>query len=79
MLGKYLNPLHGSFGIIIGRGLVKTNLHPLTIALFENEKKAILLLGDAELQEMLEYKAGGVNPACLLQDLYQKLIADAGN
>jgi DNA-binding NarL/FixJ family response regulator len=79
VLGKYLTNLHGLFGIIIGRGPIKTRLYPLTVALFENEKKAILLLSDAELQEMLEYKAGGVNPACLLQDLYQKLIADAGN
>jgi len=58
---------------------MKRGLHPLTVALFENEKRAILVLGEAELQEMLEYKVGGVNPACLLQDLYPKLIADAGN
>jgi DNA-binding NarL/FixJ family response regulator len=78
-LGKYLSNLHGSLGLIIGRSSEKPKLSPLTVALFENEKKVVIMLSDTEIQEMLEYKAGGVNPACLLQDLYQNLIADAEN
>ncbi len=78
-LGEYLTNLHGLFGLVIGRSLLKASLYPLTVALFENEKKAILPISDSELKEMLEYKAGGVNPVCLLQDLYQQLIADTGN
>jgi len=78
-LGRYLSTLHGSIGLVIGRSFIRSKIYPLTIALFENEKKIILLLSDLEIQEMLEYKAGGVNPACLLQDLYQQLIADAEN
>jgi hypothetical protein len=76
-LGAYLTDFHGSFGIIIGRGSLRSRLYPLTVAFFENNKRVILLCSDTEIQEMLEYKAGGVNPTCLLQDLYQKLIADA--
>lgn len=76
-LGKYLTSSHGLLGLIIGRIPIKPRHYPLTVALFENEKKVILLLGDAELQEMLEYKAGGVNPVCLLKDLYQNLMVKA--
>jgi DNA-binding NarL/FixJ family response regulator len=76
-LGNYLGPLHGTLGLIVGRDPIPSRLSRLAVALFENEKKAILTLGSAEIEEMLEYKAGGVNPTCLLQDLYQRLIADA--
>lgn len=76
-LGRYLGELHGTFGLIVGRDFDEKALYPLTVSLFENERKAILLLDDERLQESLEYKAGGVNPACRLKDFYQKLIADA--
>ena len=78
-LGKYLTRSHGLFGIIIGRGEVSRKISSLGIALYENEEKAVLLLGDVEIQEMLEYKAGGINPACLLKDLYQDLMVKAGS
>lgn len=74
ILGKYLTDSHGRFGLIIGRGVIKESLFSLTAAIYENEKKVILLIGDAALQDMLEYKAGGINPVCLLQDFYQNLI-----
>lgn len=76
-LGAYLTNIHGSFGLVIGRGSIAGKLYSLSISMFENEKKAILLLGDEDLQAMLEFKAGGVNPVCLLQDMYQRIIARA--
>ena len=78
-LGKYLSEAHGYMGLIITRNFHFKDLHDVSIALFENEKKVILLLDDSDLQAMLEYKAGGVNPVFELEHLYQQLIADAGN
>ena len=76
-LGKYLTDSHGFMGLIIGRIFQPDTLHASSIALFEKEKKVVLPLNDLQLQTMLEYKAGGVNPVFELEHLYQKLIADA--
>jgi len=78
LLGKYLSITHGLLGLIVGRKSPSSDLNDISIALFENERKVILALGDPQLCEMLEYKAGGINPVCLLQDQYQNLIAMAG-
>lgn len=78
-LGKYLSESHGLMGFVIGRNLSMHDLQVVSIAFFENEGKVVLPLDDSQLQAMLEYKAGGVNPAFELENLYQKLIADAGN
>lgn len=78
LLGKYLSESHGLFGLAIGRSSTSTALEEMSIALFENEQKVVLPLDISALCEMLEYKAGGINPVCLLQDRYQRLIAAAG-
>lgn len=74
-LGSYLSITHGMLGLVIARNLPSQELSGLPVALFENEQKVILLLTDIDLLDMLSYKAGGVNPVCRLQDLYQFLIA----
>jgi hypothetical protein len=77
-LGEYLTESHGLLGLIIGRKLPSSDIDMMSIALFENERKVVLALDVLLLCEMLEYKAGGINPVCLLQGLYQKLIASTG-
>lgn len=77
-LGKYLSESHGLIGLIVGRQTKPEILRPVSIALLKNEKKVVIPLDDSQLQAMLEYKAGGINPVCLLQDRYQWLIAAAG-
>ena len=78
LLGKYLSESHGLLGLIVGRKIPFSRLNAMSVSLFENQRKAVLFLDDSHLREMLEYKAGGINPVCLLQDLYQNLIASAG-
>lgn len=77
-LGKYLSESHGLLGFIVGLKSPSSDLDAMSIALFENERKVVLALDVSLLCEMLEYKAGGINPVCLLQDRYQKLIASTG-
>ena len=77
-LGKYLSESHGLFGLVVGRNSGSIDLDAMSKALFENEQKIVLALDISLLCEMLEYKAGGINPVCLLQDRYQKLIALSG-
>ena len=77
-LGKYLSESHGLFGLVVGRNSRSIDLDAMSKALFENERKVVLALDVSLLCEMLEYKAGGINPVCLLQDRYQKLIASSG-
>jgi DNA-binding NarL/FixJ family response regulator len=74
-LGGYLSGTHGMLGLIIAKNMPKPNLFELSVALFENEQKVLLLLTENDILDMLRYKAGGINPACRLQDLYQSLIA----
>lgn len=77
-MGSYLTSSHGSFGLVIGHKKDVGNLHLLQLAQIDNENKIILLLDYADLQETLEYKAGGINPACLLKNQYQQLVIKAG-
>lgn len=76
-LGNYLSESHGLLGLIVGRRVLAHDLDEMSIALFENERKVVLILNETLIRDMLEYKAGGINPVCLLQDQYQKLIASA--
>lgn len=77
-LGKYLSASHGLLGLIVGRQSASPGLNATLIALLENEQKIVLTLDISILRDMLEYKAGGINPVFLLQDRYQMLIASAG-
>lgn len=77
-MASYLTPSHSSFGLVIGREKDLFKLRSMQVAQLDNEEKVILLLGHSDLQEMLEYKAGGINPACLLKIQYQQLVIKAG-
>lgn len=74
-LRMYMQNFLGMFGMIIGRGEVSHKIKSVATAIYKNEGRVILPLGDSDLQEMLEYKAGGINPACLLRNNFQDLIA----
>ncbi len=46
----------------------------LQVAAFQNDGKLILLLSDKQLRTLLAFKAAGVEPTELIEEIYQHLV-----
>lgn len=77
-LANFLSASHGNFGLVIGCNFSNL-LQTIPVFILNNSQKAILVITDSELEDMLAYKAGGINPVCLIEDLYQDLIISVMN
>lgn len=73
-LGKYLVEPVGKLGFLCNRQAPEDAFDMLQVAAFQNDGKLILLLSDKQLRTLLAFKAAGVEPTELIEEIYQHLV-----
>lgn len=73
-LGKYLVEPVGKLGFLCNRQVPDHAFDALQLAAFQNDGKVIILLSDQQIRTLLAFKAAGVDPTELLEEIYQGLI-----